>query len=235
MPYHLAQEGSMLTSSFDTRITPSYWAISVALVAAILLSGCTWEPRMFHPDIYSSGKVLEKGKTEVAAQVVPGGQITCGVGKDAEIKGFVGIMGDDIWGGDITLTKSVYQKSLLYSSLSLGAGAFKADKHDFDGYRLSAGWTGSVYTRNGRFAVHVPFKVYWTHYQWRGLTEFLWINQTGPWIDVENDGVYGVIGLALSVQGKNLALRWGINAPLHERLGEIDFIPMAGLQAAVKF
>ncbi len=221
--------------SLFVRLTTGFRPVLLALTAMPLLTGCNWEPRMLHPDVYSSGKVLEKGKVEVAAQVIPAAQVTYGVGKGAEIRGFVGIMGDDIWGGDITLARSIHHDSLVYSSLSLGAGGFKADEHDFDGYRLSAGWTTSVYTRNGRFAVHLPLKICWMKYHWRGLTEHWLTDETGPLIDVTSDGVYGVIGLALSVQGKNLALRWGINTPLHDRLGEIELIPAGCLQVAVKF
>jgi hypothetical protein len=202
----------------------------LVLGAALTLSGCNWEPRVMHPDMYASGKVMPGGKVEVAAGVIPGASIDLGLGGGMQLHAYGGYTGDDIYAGELGLTRSLVTRRNVYSSLCVGYGLLWADDHEYNARRAHLGHTVSVYTKNERFALHLPLKVYWLEYDW--TRPVVYPDEPSR---LRDDGIVVVPGIGGSIQGEHAALRLGMSVPLREDIGRTELFPALGAQVAVRF
>ena len=49
------------------------------------------------------------------------------------------------------------------------------------------------------------------------------------------DGFYGLVGLGISVTGKNVALRVGGNFPTREYIDEVELVPTVGAKLSLRW
>ncbi len=202
--------------------------LTLALVLVISLSGCGWKPRMLHPYTYSTGKVLDKGKTEVSvyAPYGAGGSVAHGIAPGLEVRLAGGVEGDDIYGGQISFIKSLTRRETVFSSASIGYDLYSADEHDFSGYRFILGYTMSLYSRGGGVSLHLPLKLSYVDYDWPdGAPNHL----------TSGAGVVFVPGIGVSAQSDHVALRIAFNAPTRRYIEDMELYPAGGFQIALKF
>jgi hypothetical protein len=215
------------SDSDSTRLAP---ALLIGLLALVLSGGC-WTPKMVHPYIYESGRVLQAQRVELAGQFFPAGSVAAGLGQGFAVRASYGYVGDDVvgWGGE--LTRSLYSRAPYYVSATAGGEWFESDDHDFSGRRWFGGLTGSWYPGSKCFGVHLPLRVYSMSYNWG--THF--IEWGGTRLEPEvGDGVVFVPGIAVSFEGDHVAFRMGASGATVDYLDGIDLWPYVGAQVAIR-
>ena len=182
---------------------------------------------MVHPNVYSSGKVLPRGRVEFGAQFFPGATLGVGMGKGTELRANFGYTGDDITGGGFEFCKELYHENKIWISGSAGADWFNNSDTSFSGHRIMFGGTLSWYPVPGRVGLHFPMRGYYMTYKWDWASSTVQ-NDTG-------DGYVFVPGMGLSVEGRYLAWKLGFNAPSTDYIGRTELLPTVGTQISVRF
>jgi len=221
------------------RVRPrsvSWWFCCAGGVLALSLvaGGCNWNPRMVHPNTFTSGKTLPAGRVEIAGQFFPGAALAVGLGRGFETRLGYCIAGEDIIGGEGQLTKTVWHDDYVYISSTAAWERFDAaDPHDFDGWRGSIGATFSRYNKAGWFGFHVPVRAYYMEYDWiKGFDEY---RPSLEGEDLSGTGWVVTAGLGVSFEQPHWALRFAVNGPLQDSVKRVEVLPYVALQGAVRF
>ncbi len=220
-----------------------HWPRSVSIAGLICLAltmaglaGCAWQPKMFHPNDFDSGKALEKKQVEIAVQTFGAG-INYGFGAGFEGQLTVAVDGEEIAGIELAFKRSLRARDNAFAAGIVGVERFDASSsHDFSGHRFMAGLTGSVYTQSGRFGLHLPLKVYYMSYDYDGYVVEHAINRESyVHLDDQDEGGVFVPGIGMSVEGEHVAFRAVGNLPMREHVGKIEMLPYLGFRLGVKF
>jgi len=221
---------SRITRSSDYPCFVSVAGLLCLTLAIAVLGGCVWQPKMFHPNDFDSGRVLPKGQTELAVQTFGAG-VNYGFGAGFEGQLTVAMDSEEIGGVELAFKRSLRSRDNAFAAAIVGVEWFDASSHDFSGHRFVAGLTGSVYTENERFGLHLPLKVYYMRYDYRGFNR----SDHYIFVDDQDDGAVFVPGIGLSVEGEHLTFRTAGNLPMREHVGKIEMLPYVGFRLGVKF
>ncbi|MCP4685627.1 MAG: hypothetical protein GY867_09295 [bacterium] len=204
-------------------------------VFAVSLGGCTWQPKMFHPHAFDSGRTLPQGDVEIALQTFGAG-ISYGFGAGFEGRLAAALDGEEIGGVELALARTLRTRENAFASGMIGLEWFDASSPDFSGFRFVTGLTGSVYTQNRRFGLHLPLKVYYMSYNYEGYyIEGLHIGESYVHVDDQDEGGVFVPGIGLSVEGEHVSFRAAGNLPMREYIGKVEMLPFVGFRLGVKF
>ena len=207
----------------------------LSLIASLAaLGGCTWNPRMVHPNTFTSGRTLPARKVEIAGQFLPGASLAVGLGRGFETHFGYCATGDDIVGGELQLTRTLWHDDHIYvSSTAAWERYIAGDHHDFDGWRSSFGGTFSRYNKAGWFAFHIPVRAYYMEFDWtHGFDEYHPSLRGEDW---SGTGWVATFGLGVSFEQPHWAIKLAFNGPVPDSVRHIEMLPYWTLQAAVRF
>jgi len=196
--------------------------LSVLLIELFVV-GCSWQPKMFHPTVSQTGKVLGSGQTELGIYTylyLPANFVLArGFGQGFEIRGALGLVGSDIGGGELTLIKRISQGKKLFTSGSVALEIFGAKQHSFGGIRMSGGYGLGFYPKSW-FALYIPLRFDLLFYDWEGKKTI---------------GAAVLPGLGLSLEGKHFIFRIAGNVPLPSMVGKVMLLPYLGAQTSFRW
>lgn len=160
---------------------------------------------MFHENAFQTGKILDKGETEVGVHLPLNATVAHGFLESGfEFRGFAGYSGWNTAGIGIAMGKAITKGDLFFSSGTADAELFFNTGHNFAGMRFTGTYALGWYPID-QFGLYVPLKVGFLFYDLDGA---------------KGNGFFFVPGLGLSFEipkdDKTAVFRIGVNYPFPE-------------------
>lgn len=168
---------------------------------------CAWQAKMFHENAFQTGKILDKGETEVGIHLPLNATVAHGLLESGfEFRGFAGYSGWNTGGIGIAMGKAITKGDLFFSSGTADAELFFNTAYNFAGMRFTGTYAIGYYPKDC-FGIYVPLKVGFLFYDLDGA---------------KGNGFFFVSGLGLSFEipkdDKTAVFRIGANYPFPESL-----------------
>lgn len=194
------------------------------VLPAMVFAGCV---TLWHPSAFQTGKVLEKGAVEWEVHSVSYLPSNAGFavapldGLEARISG--GLVGDvegqDILGGEISVTKRVSRTENGSTSASLALEKLGCSRRQFSGIRVSACYAVGIYPST-EVGVHFSWRVSWLNARWS--------------TDESATGFALVPGIGVSFEGNRFAFRMAFNFATPRYIDDAYQLSYLGMQLSLR-
>ena len=166
---------------------------------------CAWQAKMFYPNAFQTGKVLDKGETQSSIHLPMNLGIAHGFSKSGfELSGIGGFSGLNTGGIGFAVSKAITRGDLFFTSGTADAELFFNTGYNFAGMRFTGTYAIGYYPKDW-FGIYVPLKVGYLFYDLDGA---------------KGNGVSFIPGLGISFEGKKIIFRVGGNVPLPSSIDE---------------